>query len=193
MAERIDRRTFLRLSAACGVALAVGEATRWVLPNVDNGVEQVTGIRAGNANYYAYQEQIQQNCMHSLDKPSCIQHELSQIKKPPLVIQLLSALTEEIYFRAMPSMVVSALEDTENIIKDTSLGVDGNWMTRKACIAGGISSLLFGLAHNFTFKGFDTKTIPASQTLGGMILWVLQRKYGVFSSTLAHFWYNLRV
>lgn len=63
-------------------------------------------------------------------------------------------------------------------------------MSRREFGAGLALSTLFGALHNITEKGIDTRTIPASQTLGGMAHWYLQRKFGLLANTTAHFLNN---
>lgn len=46
--------------------------------------------------------------------------------------------------------------------------------------------LVFAAVHNFGSDGFNTRVIPAPQFMGGLIFWVLQRRRGIVSNTMAH-------
>ncbi len=59
-------------------------------------------------------------------------------------------------------------------------------LTRREWLTGTVSSLLFGGLHNYTNDGWDTETIPASQTMAGVVYWVLQRSLGFGANYIAH-------
>lgn len=166
----------------------MGEITVPLADAVDKTVEQVTGYPAGNVG--ARQEK--EVCGTNAQK--CGQYyELSTAGK----IAALTVITtfEEVLFRFMPSVLLSAVEKRGNPVRDTFIGTGGLGMTRRELIVGAVTTAAFGAAHNITKdgKGFDTSKIPASQTIDGAVYWYLQRKFGIVANTFAHTWHNLKV
>lgn len=65
-------------------------------------------------------------------------------------------------------------------------GTNQRTFSRGEIIAGALSSLAFATVHNATAKGYDTKTVLLPQTMTGLALWGLARKFGIGSSIAAH-------
>lgn len=175
----IDRRKFLKLSGSVAAGILTGEFTTFTRNPINKFTEESTGRPAGNA---SINQHIEESCKNADIPEDCIEnYEYSNDEKFGFVMA--APTVEEFLFRFAPSSLLSETEAPNN----QSLG-----MTRRELIVGATSSLAFGVYHNFTTKGLDTKTIPASQTFSGMIYWYLQRKLGFASNTVAHLWNNFR-
>lgn len=177
----IDRRNFLKTCAG----ICALELTNTCMPSakifVNQAVEKATGHPTGNAQITKRQRM---DCPPN-EATNCPTLELSKDEK--ILAIAISPPLEETMFRVFPSLTISAIDDNrKNPIKDVLWGTGGLGMTRREILVGIGSSLSFGLLHNITTRGIDTNTIPASQTLGGMIYWILQRKFGIFASNIAH-------
>lgn len=184
-----DRRSFLKLGVAAGIGLVVGETKIPVGRIINRAVEKTTNRPTGNANQ---RQQMEEHCAKSDDFNTCVQHFKYTPKQNTYNICIGPTL-EEFAFRANPSFIVSMLEQREDPVAVVLYGTGGWSMTRRELFAGVLSSIFFGLTHNLTSTGIDTKTIPASITFSGMIYWYLQRKFGFVANTLAHAWFNFRV
>lgn len=180
--SEIDRRTFLKVGATLAAGVAVGEFMVPVNIKVNEVLEEATGHPTGNA---AIIQEIEASCKNADNPQACVQnYEFSTDDKVKGIV--VAPIQEELIFRAVPSGIVSATEDREDPIADVLTGTGGFGMSRREFIGGAASSVIFGALHNITDKGIDTKTIPASQTLGGMVSWYLQRKLGIAANTIAH-------
>ncbi len=183
--KEFGRREFLRLSTGAIVGTVVGNITPHIARDIDRSVQRVTGIRAGNAGGFQWQEQCSNN-------PSLEECNSSPPMAAEVIITSLNSLIEELTFRTLPSVLLSGTENAENPLAETAFGTGGFGMTKKELLVGAGTSIAFGAGHNFVRGGFDRKTIPAAQTFFGAMMWYLQRKFGVVSNTAAHTWHNLR-
>jgi len=181
MNEQIDysRRDFLRRAIAAPVGVAAGIALVPTFIGLNLGTEAVTGMRAGNASEY---EDDRERCATVPEDQICPPPPLLSIKE--LYGDMGAPIIEEAVFRDIPSSVLDYCSSDKRPAYLTS--EHHLRLTRKEVIVGAISSLIFGAVHNHTSKGFDTNTIPASQTLCGGALWFLQRKFGFWSNLTAH-------
>lgn len=190
----MDRRTFLKISIALVAGAATGEVLRVLKNPVEKSVNRATGSPSGNA---YIKQKVEEACKNNTYPQECTQnYEFSASHKVMGIV--VSPILEELIFRATPSFILSSIENRENAnvienaIADTFSGTGGLKMNRREILVGAITSLLFGGYHNVTESGLDTKTIPASETLGGIALWYLQRKFGVLANTSAHALYNIK-
>lgn len=147
-------------------------------------IEDATGHDTGNAGIRQAQADA---CRDKLDPARC------QTQIPFANKQIREILTapvhEELAFRVAPSLITDELEKAnggEDPFDVIIHGTERTRFTRTEIVAGAISSLLFGAAHNYTGKKFNTRTIPASQTLTGAMFWVLQRRFGIVANLSAH-------
>lgn len=182
----IDRRGFLRLAIAAGTG-AAGAVVNTTLGAGEIAVGKELGISVGNA---SFDNQEKKACGNNPNPKAC-REEL--INDPQLETELLfnAPLIEEIIFRGVPSMALSAYENRGNDeaphpIEAFVNGSGGLRMNRREAIVGGVTAAAFGLAHNITEKGIDTKHVPAPQFTAGLTNWYLQRKFGFFSNFLSH-------
>ena len=187
--KEIDRREFLKF----GAAACAGVATNLILTPVSLGAnkatEKITGNPAGNANT---SEKAEKACEDSENKEKCVnEYKFSNAEKT--LFTFVTPINEEVAYRALPSLVVSEMDNRPEPFKDI---VGGTWsdigMTRRELLFGVASSVIFGALHNITDSGVDLKTIPTSQTMAGGVYWYLQRKFGVVSNTVAHVLNNFR-
>lgn len=182
----INRRQFLEIGTRTAVGITTGYSLYPVMSDLNRITTEITGNKAGNA---GTAQKIEEACASTPDKQKCIEN---YTHDPLDTIRgtFLSPVSEEMAFRAIPSLVLSTKEDSEDPFGEMLAGNRTLGFTRREVVWGAALSLGFGAAHNLT--GIDTKTIPASQTLGGAVLWVLQRKLGLLSNTLAHFTINFK-
>lgn len=188
--KEINRRTFLRWGATLATGVAVGEFMIPVKVRLNEVVEQATGHPSGNA---SLRQEIEEACKDSdLDNvQNCVQN--YQFPTADKVMDIVvEPIGGELLFRGLPSGMVSEMEDRDDPIIDVLSGTGRLGMTRRELLVGVATSIIFRAIHNITDKGIDTKTIPASQTVGGMVYWYLQRKLGIAANILAHVWNNFR-
>lgn len=183
--KELDRRSFLKLSAAATIGTFTGTFTPRLATEVDKSVENATGIRTGNAAAYHRQE----THLNDTDSSTRIGNTPMAVKAP---IYTLVSIEEEAIFRAAPSALLSHSENGDNLMREVVYGTGHIGLNRREFFVGLITSGLFGIAHNFIDGGVDTKTIPASQASGGLILWYLQRKFGFIANVSAHTLHNLK-
>lgn len=188
---RLRRRSFLKGLAGVGAGSVLGYA---VLPPVarrtDEVVSDVTGRPTGNA---GVRRRIQDECSTEEQPRTCeSSYELTSTERFETCV--LVPINEELLFRAGPSIVFDhiAQEHVKSPVEIVKEGTNTSKFSIKEVVAGIVSSIVFGAAHNFTSKGVDTKTIPSSQTMGGFALWGLMRKFGIGSSVVAHGAFNYR-
>lgn len=167
------------MSIAVPVGAAVGVAAIPMKVGLNEAVEHVTGLQTGNAGY-----QQAPNCNSGECQP---QLEIPESEKRTTIF--FGPLIEETVFRGLPSAVLDAVEGNKK--PAYQLSESRLEFSRKEVITGIVSSLAFGAVHNYTDKGFNTHTVPASQTFGGILYWWLQRKFGFFSNLTAHMTNNL--
>jgi membrane protease YdiL (CAAX protease family) len=191
----MSRRNFIKFLSAVPVGVAVGAA---LVPTFDELVDEVserTPIQTGNS---AVLEGATANCPPKDSDDECLD-KFTSTTSFKLQTEVVSPLLEELVFRAFPSFLIDipdgdifAASEKQAIgaAKNVYVGNRSLSMTRKEVIIGAISSVIFGLSHNITNKGFSTDRVPLTQTLGGGILWTLQRKLGIGSNVAAHATYN---
>lgn len=189
--QAISRREFF---SKAGTPLLAGLAAGTLLVPVGlaaNAItENTTNHPAGNANI---DSQVQKACAEDEDPIKCMDnYELPKDTKLRAVID--APISEELIFRAFPSVAVDTIESVkddydencENPLLVLARGTNRKHFTRGEVIAGVGSTLLFGAAHNITNQGFNTRMIPSSQLIGGGVAWVLQRRFGFLANTSAH-------
>ncbi len=187
----IDRRSFLRGAAGVGVGLSLGLfATPHVAERVNDEVADVTGHPTGNA---SWAQMIKDECAKEEDPVQC-ERDYEPTLDNKISAQINAPIWEELVFRGLPSMILDVTtkdfnEDPMDVVRG---GTEQFRFSRKELIVGAVSSLVFGFAHNFTSKGVDTKTIPASQTTDGFLYWCLMRRFGIASSMASHAAFNYR-
>ncbi len=184
MTEKLlSRGEFFRAAIGVGLGAALGEKALVPLSlAVNEATRTITGSTAGNAGYV---QLVKENCPNENDEIKCVREYVNStpVKVSTVVV---SPFMEEAMFRALPSMVASILEKSEDPISDIISGTGNPLLSRREWLFGTAVSVIFGISHNQTKTGFDTKTIPASQTLMGIIFWYLQRVFGVGSNLAAH-------
>lgn len=186
--ERISlgRRSALKGLVGIGVGSLVGYTA---LPPVATGLNQVvsdvTGRPTGNA---AGRQRIEDACFDEPQTEVCIS-EYKYSVADRLRACIVGPTWEELFFRALPSGALDFATERRdsNVSATVSQVVVGESRFNGPEIATGVaSSVVFGALHNITKKGVDTRTIPASQTMVGLVFWGLMRKFGVASSIAAH-------
>lgn len=186
--KEISKSTFLKVGAALVTGVVVGDFKASVNVKVNEAIKQATGQRAGNAGTY---QKIEVACKDADNKQACFQS-----YKPSTSDKIIGIVVappqEELLYRGIPSAMVSTMEDREDPIADVVSGTGRLGISRCELFVGIGSSVIFGAVHNITDKGIDTQTIPASQTVGGMVYWYLQRKFGIVANTIAHAWNNFK-
>lgn len=186
--REIDRRTFIKLGAVTVVGVAAEEFLVPAMIKVDRAIEETTGQPAGNANL---RQIIEKKCENSQSPQECFQnYRYSSEEKVAGIV--FAPVVEEVLFRSIPSWIVSTSEGRKDPVGDVLTGTGGLKMTRREFFAGAVTSILYGAVHNITERGIDTKTIPSSNTIIGMVFWYLQRKLGIASNILAHALYNFK-
>lgn len=187
----IGRREFLKYGGAAVIGTVTGVIEFPVAVKVSEAVSDFTGKQEGNAESLNRREQA---CKETADKEWCIQNYENSIARKIAAVTTTPVLEEGV-FRALPSMVLGDKEGKrykkypEDMLGGVSPGIG---LSRRELLVGSLSLLVFGGAHNITSKGFDTRFIPVTQTLGGMLYWYLQRKFGAISNIAAHSVFNLR-
>lgn len=178
------------MALAVPVGIACGNALLPISSEVNTKVEEVTGQPTGNAGVI---EMAETACENKADPNACYEtYDVPDDYKLSAVI--IAPISEELVYRAIPSMIVDERDGRHQDRYQTLLhGTDYVLPTRNELIVGAISSVVFGLVHNLTSTGIDTRTIPASQTVGGFALWVLQRRFGSLSNLSAHAAFNYAV
>ena len=168
MGHTIERRAFLKATGIviAGPIFAYGSGP--VEPQIDADVDRYTNFTSGDIRGEAQRAQ-----------PSALQNPAIQ------------AVTEEIIFRAGPSIYPSwrgTLRINEPL-RDVAIGVkkDHDLTTRREFLAGGLSTLVYSGYSNLTDRGIDTRTLPVSPAFRGLGLWILQRKLGIVANTAANF------
>jgi len=197
--RRVSRRealkTFARVAAAPAVGIAAGEVTVRTLQQVIPVFEKKTHLKTGNA----YTNDLEKEACGPTPSEKCIKKFYARPEeKNTLVVQ--TPLFEETMCRAMPSMIVSSLEQQDNPdiqpLKETLLGTEVTrvGLSRRELIGGAISSVVFGLLHNISSENNETvihvKTVPFAQTVVGGVHWYLQRKLGIVAPIISHAWIN---
>lgn len=186
MSAEINRRHFLKLGVTLAAGLASGALLLPVSSSVTSEVEKLSGKPTGNA---SVKVSAKTKCEDAEDEKKCID-EYAHSNELKFVAVVEAPLVEEAINRAAPSLLLSKWEGAKDPIEDTLRGTGGFTMTRREIVSGIATSLFFGGVHNITDKGFDTNTIPASQTVGGFSFWYLQRKFGIMANMTAHAFHN---
>lgn len=187
-----SRREFLQGLAAVSIGVGVSEIAIPVKTSLNEWVKEETGMNTGNA---YVRELIEEDCKKADDVQECVEE---WEPSPALKIQsvVVAPVLEEANYRAFPSFVSSLIQhqDEDLAVREIFTGEQQHQlgMGRRDLIIGAMSTIVFGFMHNITESGIDTKTIPASQMLGGGLYWYLQRKLGIVSNIAAHVWNNWR-
>lgn len=190
-ANPVSRRGFLRAMFGVGLGVAIGAGVTPSLAEfVDSETEGLTGATTGNA---GFKQKIVDGCPPDLDEAQCLS-EWNPSGGDVIQLTVEAPITEEIMFRGIPSMLLDTVFNKGEI--DTMpvsilRGTDDFKFTKREIITGVASSAIFGAAHNITGTGFDMKTIPASQTVDGLLYWCLTRKFGLPASIVAHASHNV--
>jgi len=187
--QELDRRTFLKL-VGLGVvgSLALETGLYPVKQKAYELVEEHTDFQAGNA---GGREAFEEKCGGSLNQAQCV---LDQIEEDKVVATLWAPMIEEALLRSLPSNILNALTNNINPMQEEkSLSKYLASITKTEGIVGLLTAVTFAGLHNLTSRGFDTRTIPISQFIAGLEYWYLQRKFGYFSSFLAHSYHNSRI
>ncbi len=187
-----SRRKFLRdvghLSASVLFAPALAKLSVDSSTYVLKATEDLTGQEAGNA---GMKEHLDQICDPSKERNQCVEDYYSQPDFQFSAV-VLAPFSEEFLFRMIPAMITSAI-DKGNPIVEMGRGTGKVGFSNTEIAIGITSSIMFGLAHNLTNKGFNTKVLPSYQTIVGGVAWVLQRKLGSTSNILYHGAHNYLV
>ena len=67
---------------------------------------------------------------------------------------------------------------------------ESRFLSRREAVVGAISTAIFGYIHNGHGTSFDFGRVPVSQTIGGGIMWLLQRRLGIASNISMHAAWN---
>lgn len=184
-----NRRTFLRLGVAATAVAGTGE----LLPLIENEfgkiVTKATGYQTDNA---GARELVEERCADSASVQECHQN----VRFPTharIEATTVVPIYEEAFFRSLPSAGLSAAVNRDSPIRDAIFGTGDLGVTKGELLVGAGTTVMFAAAHNVTKKGFDTKTIPAEVSLFGMVIWYIQRKFGIVASTVGHAWFNFKV
>lgn len=152
------------IGAGVGIVTGIG---MWPIKIVANRfVETNTNFKAGN---YNVRDEREESCKDVEDRENCY---IKYIEDRKFDMVVTVPILEESFFRYLPSKLIG---ESEKSI----------FLSRKELIVGGLSSLIFGGAHNLSNKR-TFEIIPASQIIGGIGYWYLQRKVGFISNTFAH-------
>lgn len=162
-----ERRAVLRGFAIGAAGLIFGYSSRPVERQIDADVERYTDFTSGD-----------------------IRGDEQRAKPSSLQAAVIQAGVEEVIFRAVPSMYPSwkGMLHIRKPLRDIAIGVDRDHelTTRREFIAGGLSTLVYGIYSNVTDAGINTDKVPVSPAVRGLGLWVLQRKFGIMANTVAN-------
>ncbi len=193
--KEVSRRTFIKGMLGVVIGVGSGLALESQNGNINTAVEEHTSFKSENA---FKQQMAADECSKSSDFDSCVSNYRFPVSDR-IIYSTLYPVIEEGAYRGLPSFLLDAssnsLRDIDNVeiaAKSFISGSGGLTLSRRELLVGIPASLIFGLSHNVTEKGFDTNTIPTVQTTGGLMLWYLQRKFGFGSNTSAHIAFNLR-
>ncbi|MBX4205881.1 CPBP family intramembrane metalloprotease, partial [Candidatus Microgenomates bacterium] len=140
----------------------------------------------GNA---AFKDKHKNDCVNSPNNGDCIEN-YKFTENEEVSITITGPIIEELICRAIPSILLSIKESSEDVEKEMIYGTGGLKMSKNEVVVGMITSTIFAELHNFTSQGFDVKNIPLPQFIFGSIAWYLQRKFGYFSNLSAHMLQN---
>jgi hypothetical protein len=161
MGEDISRRKFMEIGTSGTVGVVLG-FNYFVIQDLFSSMD----LKTGNAN--------EALIIQSLKENRFLQQLKSCVAAPVL---------EEIIFRLLPSKVIDYISSNGGL-KDQNGEI--RWDV------GIPVSLLFSGLHNIKKdgSGFSADVIPLQQFIGGLVLWYLQRKYGVDTAITAHATHN---
>jgi hypothetical protein len=184
-ADTLSRRDFLkRIRTAAGIGAAVSIIDLPVEVTLNIGVENYTHFEAGNA---AIREERERACLATEDPEACLsEYKFTNRQKFETVV--IAPPLEEIIFRGVPSAFCK--NESSDDLNHLVVGTGNRGLTRREVIFGAVTSVIFGALHNVTGDGFDTSTIPVSQTFGGGFYWYLQRRFGIISNIASHTAFN---
>lgn len=173
-----------------GVGAAFGFGIEAQMAEVINDeASKLTHQTAGNASVSSQSNDV---CAGVGDTRVC-EREYDLPKNENANTIIAAPIIEELQFRAAPSFLMDTLSGDSTLAgaaKNVAFGTERPRFTRQEFLTGLGTSVLFGLAHNFTNKGYDARNIPASQTITGMVNWYLMRRAGLGSSILSHIGLN---
>ncbi len=190
----VNRREALRMLTGIPIGIAAGGLLEAATDPIQTTAHDMSGLTVGNASMQASitaacGPQPNQQCVHNFTS--------SPAERTEVIFW--SPLMEELSARAAPSFVRDIVIDPDSDVAAAALrtfrGHEHVPLTRGEFLTGAISSVLFGLTHNIVDApkwGVNTNTLPVVQTIGGGMLWVLQRKFGYFSNVTAHSFFNFR-
>ncbi len=186
-----SRRDFLknaaRVSSGLVLASALPEIELPAARELSRITTEATGKQTGNSGFRDY---VAEQCKTSPDTQKCA---TDFLRSPSTQLQtvVVAPITEELYLRALPSLLVSVTDDhVENPFKELAIGTGGFKFSRRELVAGALSTLTFGFLHNITNRGIDTNTIPTPQLFLGAVNWVLQRRFGTLAPIINHARWN---
>lgn len=186
-----SRRHFLQLARNAAIGVAAGMVEFPADKGLVEAAQKITHKDMGNA---SVNDELNKLCPNQQGKEECYQKFIDE-HKSEVIFE--GPFMEELIFRAGPSGFLSTIEylhpDIETAkhpIEVFSRGTGGIKMNRREMLLGTVTSLVFGASHNLTEHGFDTKKIPLSQTIGGMMWWYLHRKFGMAANLTSHMTHN---
>lgn len=186
----MNRRSFMRSMLGIGVGVTLGATLPASMHSLNEQTSAMSGHPAGNA---GLRKKVELECATTQpnDIESCIENWEPSVSDQ-IRADVIAPISEEISFRALPSVIVDSMDNKlENNPYDVIIGGTEKFaFTRRELYGGLISSVLFGAVHNVTKTGIDTQTIPASQTVSGLMLWYMMRRFGVASSIAMHSSFN---
>lgn len=187
----MDRRRFLKVFAGgtLGAALSytvLADAEGWVAEKT----YEATGRPIGNA---SEAEKLGATCGGQTEDKAIAQCYLDQIDTGSYFAftSVVAPISEEITFRGLTSKIVDRGLPDKEVGRNIVLGTDHLGFSRRELIAGAVSSVLFGFAHNITNSGLNTQTLPTPQIICGAYFWGIARKFGLPASMAAHGMLNL--
>lgn len=163
-----ERRVFIKAAGMAFAGPVFAYALRAVEPQIDTDVNNNTALVSGD-----------------------LRGEEERVQAPSLQSAALQAGAEEVVFRAVPSVYPSwkGKSHIDEPIRDVAIGVSNDHVltTRRELLTGAVTSLAYGLSSNVVGGGIRTEKLPVSPTVRGAVLWILQRKFGIFANTSANF------
>lgn len=178
--SEISRRDFFKIGAIIPAGIVTGVALAELSNGIDQEVANITNQPAGNSSERYRIEQEVAAAETPEQQIAAIKYDSAEVVTNAVEVPV----TEELFFRTIPSILMDF--NKENVVRTTLIGQEAIGLSRREAIVGGITSLIFGLAHNIRGTKFDTKNIPASSTVAGLAYWVLQRNLGAGANITAH-------
>jgi hypothetical protein len=183
-----NRRDFLRAALGVPVGVATGLASVAGLSRVEEALQE-RGVRTGNVNIIKEQQEF---CGQAVPDADC-QARYGQQTKTRIAAGVVAPTLEEAVFRGFPSIIVDkeSGKSWKEALHNVAVGSnESRFLSRREAVAGAISSIIFGYIHNARGTSFDMGRVPVSQTVGGGIMWLLQRRLGIASNMSMHATWN---